>query len=282
MRIGPKRQRFEHAVAALCCEELPLVSPADLTLIRTIEEASFGAWPGLAQVLDDGWVLRFADGHTKRANSVNSVYPSHGDVEAKIARAEGWFRGRGLPAIFRVTPLAEPADLADRLAARGYEAFETSRALHNPDLIATGTAGLPDGVTLRLDPTPGLGWLDAYLALSPADARKTATLARMLDLIVPQACFGWLHEGGRPLAAAFVVVQGGLMGTYDVVTAPEARRRGLMRTLLGRLTQWAIADAGARAGAIFVVADNAPAAALYESLGYRELYRYHYRRQRTG
>ena len=250
---------------------------SDSPLIRSIEEASFGAWPSLAQVLDDGWVLRFADGHTKRANSANGLYPSHGDVEAKIDRAEGWFRDRDLPAVFRVTPIAEPADLDERLAARGYGLFETSRALHHPDLRAIPPVGLENGITVRLDPRPSDGWLDAYLALSPLDPRKTAALRRMLDLIIPSACFGWLHDGNRPLAAAFVVVQGGLMGTYDVVTAPEARRRGLMRSLLGRLTDWAIADAGARAGAIFVVATNAPAVALYEGLGYRELYRYHYR-----
>ena len=250
---------------------------SDRTLIRTIEEASFGAWPALAQVLDDGWVLRFAEGHSKRANSVNGVYPSHGDVEAKIARAEGWFRDRGLPAVFRVTPLAEPADLADRLAARGYQAHETSRALYHPDLAAIGPTPLEAGVTLRLDSTPGDGWLDAYLALSPLEPRKAATLRRMLDLIVPSTCFGWLHQGGRPLAAAFVVVQSGLMGTYDVVTAPAARRRGLMRSLLGSLNDWAITEAGAQAGALFVVANNTPAVTLYEGLGYRELYRYHYR-----
>jgi len=250
---------------------------SDRTLIRTIEEASFGAWPALAQVLDDGWVLRFAEGHSKRANSVNGVYPSHGDVDAKIARAEGWFRDRGLPAVFRVTPLAEPADLVDRLAALGYEAHETSRALYQPDLASIGPAALEAGITLRLDPTPGDGWLDAYLALSPLEPRKAATLRRMLDLIVPRACFGWLHQDGQPLAAAFVVVQGGLMGTYDVVTAPAARRRGLMRSLLGSLTGWAVAEAGAQSGEIFVVATNTPAVTLYEGLGYRELYRYHYR-----
>jgi GNAT superfamily N-acetyltransferase len=246
-------------------------------LIRAIEEASFGAWPAFAQVLDDGWVLRFADGHSKRANSVNGVYPSFGDVEAKITRAEGWFRAQGLPTVFRVSPLAEPADLDDRLTARGYGTFETSRALYCPDVTGVAAPALPEGVTLRLDPTPGDGWLDAYLALTPLDARKTAALTRMLGLIVPAVRFGWLQEDGRPLAAAFVVVQSGLMGTYDVVTAPAARRRGLMRCLLGHLTQWAVTEADAKSGALFVVATNAPAVALYEGLGYRELYRYHYR-----
>lgn len=250
---------------------------SDQHLIRTIEEASFGAWPALAQVLDDGWVLRFAEGHSKRANSVNGVYPSQGDVDAKIARAEGWFQARGLPTVFRVTPLAEPADLVDRLAARGYEPHETSRALHHADLRQIGPTPLEAGITLRLDRTAGEGWLDAYLALSPLPPQRAATLRRMLDLIVPEARFGWLHQDGRPLAAAFVVVQGGLMGMYDVVTAPQARRRGLMRSLLGSLTRWAVAQADARTGALFVVADNTPAVTLYEGLGYRELYRYHYR-----
>jgi GNAT superfamily N-acetyltransferase len=249
----------------------------DRSLIRTIEEASFGAWPALSQVFDDGWILRFADGHTKRANSVNATYPSLGDAEAKIARAESWFRAQGLPPIFRVTPLAEPADLDARLDARGYQAFETSRALYNPALAAVVAGALPTGIEIRLDPTPDEGWLDAYLALTPLDARKRAALERMLALIVPAVRFGSLWAAGRPVAAAFVVVQAGLMGTYDVVTAPEARRRGLMRALLARLTGWAVAEADAVAGAIFVVATNAPAGALYESLGYRELYRYHYR-----
>ena len=228
-------------------------------------------------MLDDGWVLRFADGHSKRANSVNGLYASHDDVEAKIDRAEGWYRARGQATVFRVTPLMQPADLDRRLDRRGYDLIETTRSLHRPDMAGFPLGSLPDGVTLRLDPTPHDGWLDAYLALTPLDARKTAALTRMLELIVPAARFGWLSEGGQPLAAAFVVVQAGLMGTYDVVTAPAARRRGLMRALLGRLARWAETEAGARQAGLFVVATNAPAVALYEGLGYRELYRYHYR-----
>jgi GNAT superfamily N-acetyltransferase len=249
----------------------------ELALIRHIEEASFGAWPALAQVLDDGWVLRFAEGHSKRANSVNPTYASLSDVDvdAKIDRAEGWYRARDLPPLFRLTPLADPDDIDQRLAARGFQVTNPGRAFYHP-ILRSEASSLPANVTLRLDAGPREGWLDAYLAIAPLDAGRAATLGHMLDRIVPASCFGWLSEEGRPLAAAFVVVQGGLMGTYDVVTAPAARRRGLMQALLGRLTDWAMVE-GATAGALFVVGGNEVAAALYQKLGYQELYHYHYR-----
>lgn len=49
-----------------------------------------------------------------------------------------------------------------------------------------------------------------------------------------------------------------------------------MRALLDRLTSWAMTE-GATSGGLFLVGGNAAAGALYEGLGYRELYRYHYR-----
>lgn len=248
---------------------------ASLALIRRLEEAFFGAWPALAQIFDDGWVLRFADGYTKRANSINPTYPALDDAEVKIDRAEGWYRTRNLPPVFRVTPLADPNDLDQRLAARGYQATNAARALYLPSLTAE-TPSLPASVTLRLDAGPHDGWLEASLAMTPLDPSRAATLRRMLDGIVPVARFGWLSENGQPLAAAFVVVQGPLMSTYHAVTVPAARRRGLMRALLGRLTAWAMEE-GATAGGLFVVANNEAAGALYQRLGYEELYRYHYR-----
>ena len=61
----------------------------DIITIRTIEEAGLNAWPAHQQTLYDGWVLRFADGYTKRANSANSVYRSTLALAGKIARLVG-------------------------------------------------------------------------------------------------------------------------------------------------------------------------------------------------
>jgi hypothetical protein len=42
-------------------------------MARILEELSLGAWPARSAVFHDGWVLRFADGYTRRANSVNLI-----------------------------------------------------------------------------------------------------------------------------------------------------------------------------------------------------------------
>ena len=35
-------------------------------IIRQMEERSMNAWPSLQTILDDGWVIRLANGYTKR------------------------------------------------------------------------------------------------------------------------------------------------------------------------------------------------------------------------
>jgi len=52
--------------------------------IRRLEEIQMNALPSLQIILYDGWVIRFADGFTGRANSVNPVYYSSVDIAEKI------------------------------------------------------------------------------------------------------------------------------------------------------------------------------------------------------
>ncbi|MGT2480134.1 GNAT family N-acetyltransferase [Methylobacterium oryzae CBMB20] len=68
-----------------------------------------------------------------------------------------------------------------------------------------------------------------------------------------------------------------LMVIEAVATPEPLRGRGHARRAVGALLGWGRA-AGARAACLQVVAANAPARALYRTLGFeRELYRYHYR-----
>lgn len=94
--------------------------------IRIIEELSLSAWPCLQQILDDGWILRFADGYTKRANSVNPIYMGTQNVQEKIKRCEQIYLKKNLKPIFRITPLAHPENLDELLANEGFHKKDLS------------------------------------------------------------------------------------------------------------------------------------------------------------
>ncbi|NEQ27386.1 MAG: GNAT family N-acetyltransferase, partial [Microcoleus sp. SIO2G3] len=75
-------------------------------LIRRIEERSLNAWAAPRSILLDGWILRFADGYTKRANSVSVLYPSNRSTEEKLQICQQIYAQQNLPLIFRMSPLA--------------------------------------------------------------------------------------------------------------------------------------------------------------------------------
>ena len=72
-------------------------------MIRKIEELSMNAWPSLQTKLYDGWVLRFSDGYTRRANSVNPIYESKIVLDEKIDFCEKEYEQRNLPTLFKLT-----------------------------------------------------------------------------------------------------------------------------------------------------------------------------------
>ncbi|NJO38202.1 MAG: GNAT family N-acetyltransferase [Rhizobiales bacterium] len=102
------------------------------------------------------------------------------------------------------------------------------------------------------------------------------TLAKLLDVLIPRAGFGRVVSSDGVDALALAVVDADLVGLFEVMTAPERRRQGLARALTAGLLRWGRTQC-ASIGWLAVAAANLPAVRLYESLGFREVYRYHYR-----
>lgn len=238
--------------------------------IETLERRAFAAWPALRTVIRDGWVMRFADGHTKRANSINPVAPGTGDLATRIAAAETDYAAAGLPPVFRITPLAEPG-LDEALAARGYAAFDESLVMAGP--LPQGVAD-PD-VTIAADPIAS-GWLDEFGRATQADAKSLAALSRMLENRLPGTGFARLMRGEAPLAFAMAVAEGGDLGFFEVLTVPQARGQGLARRTLESCCAWA-RPRGVTRAYLQVTSGNTGAIALYRKLGLETFYRYYYR-----
>ena len=249
----------------------------DIKRLRRLEEAGFNAWPALQTVLLDGWVLRFAGGYTKRANSITPTYPipadeTEADLAARIQTCEAIYTGRGLPPIFRLTSFGAPAGLDGLLAARGYHVIDRTLVLSRP---LGGPASTESASDLRA--TPLDEWLDHYVRFSGAALGKRDVHAAMLRQISGEPLFGMLHDAtGEPVACGLAVRECELAGLFDIVTDRARRNQGFGRALVSGLLAWA-RDQGAREAYLQVVAANEPALRLYRALGFGDAYHYWYR-----
>ena len=241
-------------------------------LIRALEERAFNAWPARQTVFHRGWVFRLSGGYTKRANSVNALLPGAPFDGVREAAAALYAR-HGLPAVFRISPLAPP-EADQELADAGYQHFDPSLVLHRP--LALGSVGKPDGST-HISTTPTAAWLEGFAAANSVPTHHRALHNSMLDHIAHPAAFALQHDAqGQPVGFGLAVLERGAVGLYDLAVAPEHRGGGRGRALVTALLHWA-AEAGAASAYLQVRAQNAAALGLYQSMGFKTAYGYHYR-----
>lgn len=238
-----------------------------------LEELSINAWPALETMVDDGWLLRFADGYTRRANAVYPLYePQSKDVEEHIAACERHYSSKQLPTIFKLTPFAKPAGLDSLLAQKGYD-------LHADTCVQVASLSKlePPAIrTAQLEAACTEEWLNAFCLLSGKDEKEKGTMSQTLRKIIPSTCYAALYHEGDVVACGLGVLERKHIGLYDIVTAPAYRNRGLGTQLILNMLQWG-AQHGAEHSYLQVLQDNAPALRLYEKLGFKEVYSYWYR-----
>ena len=187
-----------------------------------------------------------------------------------IDALEAPYRARGLPPVWRLTPLA-PSTTDELLEARGYRRIEESHLQLAP---LDGSLVVDPVVTIAPHPSPD--WLAAFADLSPVSPAHRPTMTRMLQSIAAPVGFALVEQAGQPLAFALGVVEDDHLGLFDILVSPAARRRGLARRLLQSLCAWGYAE-GARFAYLQVVATNAAARPLYVEHGFETVYRYWYR-----
>ena len=244
-------------------------------LTKRIEEAGLNAWPALQQMVYDGWVLRFSKGYTKRANSVNALYPSAIDTPEKVTFCEAQYRTRGMTPIFRITPFA-PADLDSILEARGYERIDTTLVLAR-DVTTIPESRLPaQDVAAISQSRRALDWLPIYCRLKSTSLEEHQAHREILEIIPGRCYYASLVASGKAVSCALGVLDDTFFGLFDVVTGPEHRNKGYGTALLSAMLDWA-REKGARHAYLGVVELNSPARCLYDKLGFREMYRYWYR-----
>jgi hypothetical protein len=87
----------------------------------TFEEYTMNAWPSVQTVFYNGWVLRMANGYTKRANSVIPLYSFDNSISEKINYCENIFRKNNLPVIFKIIDCNEHKNIDQMLDRQAYD-----------------------------------------------------------------------------------------------------------------------------------------------------------------
>lgn len=244
----------------------------DPALITRIEEFSMNAWPPLSSLHDDGWVLQFGEGYSRRANAIYPLYPVSRTLPEKLAACEAIYRAKGQPVIFKMTEASLPAGLDETLDNSGYQT-DARTAVHVLDLERWRGQPAAD-VTLRESASDG--WLEAFCRMRELSSTHRSIHKRIIRSILPERRFASIILNGKIVACGLAVLQSGWVGFYDISTDKTVRRQGLGFRVMETLLAWA-KSAGAHDAYLQVMVDNLPALALYEKLGFKEAYQYWYR-----
>ncbi len=73
----------------------------------------------------------------------------------------------------------------------------------------------------------------------------------------------------------------GWCGLFNIATAPQHRSKGVATAVIHTLAGWALQN-GAEQLYLQVMRSNSEALPLYEKLGFKHLYSYHYRVMSSG
>ncbi|HEY1132525.1 MAG TPA: GNAT family N-acetyltransferase [Roseateles sp.] len=216
----------------------------------------------------DGWLIRLSPGKAKRSRCINALRQGTLPLDELLARCQQAYDAAGLPLAVRVTPWSRPADLDARLAAKGWGAFDAADVMVLEQLVPA-----PQHASLQALDAAAYAELVGALRGSPPTA-IAAHAERIANAPVTYQGFALTDDAGTLLACGQMVVDGDIVGLYDIASAAPRQGHGerLCRALLGLAH-----NQGAGQAYLQVGSDNAVAQRLYARLGFVFAYRYHYR-----
>jgi ribosomal protein S18 acetylase RimI-like enzyme len=247
-----------------------------MTLAVDLDDLMRQGWPAHAEVSVDGWIARLSGGVTQRANSV-LPRTAPADLAANLDRVERLYAEHGIATTFQVGPNAQPADLDEVLADRGYRIqSRTSIEVASVDDVLAALADA-ETATVRTFAEPEPDWMDLWWSVDGRGDDTARTTAQRI-LTGGPATYAVRYDEKGPSAIGRMALVGDWAGLYCLAVRADRRRQGQAGSIIRALVESA-RDHGAARIWLQVLADNHGARALYTRLGFRTAAWYHYRRK---
>ena len=243
--------------------------------IKFLEEIGANGHVALNILQYDGWILRFSNGYTRRANSISVIYPSQLTPEEKVPVCEEYYKRQGLSCLFKVTE--EDVKLNKFLEARGYTQ-EAATSLMTVNLEDVDFESKNPAVAIFFK-TPKKEWLVPYFTFEGiTNPKDQETFKKMLSKVLAETLYGVIVANGKIVACASVAIERGYALLQNVVVSPKHRTKGYGKHLCKKLLEKA-KELGAKEAYLQVVQTNKAANCLYEDLGFKKEYEYWYMRE---
>lgn len=243
----------------------------DHSLIIGLESRLLNAWPSFDYQTYDGWILRLADGYSKRANSATPFLPNVTLDDELIDHMVARFVEANVRPTFRLNGVEAP-DVEERLKQRGFKDIEPTHVL-TASILQGDCEPDPE---VNLEPQASKRWVREAAQSYGGDKADDEILMRIVSRIRQKAVFATLSLDDRPVAWGLGVVERGYVGLYDIVVVPDLRGIGLGRRVVASLMAWGCGE-GAHTAYLQVREENEIARSLYSALGYQTAYRYTHR-----
>ncbi|WP_340539895.1 GNAT family N-acetyltransferase [Nocardioides sp. GXZ039] len=221
----------------------PRASVRDRVPARDAQVHGFALFPDLVTEPLGAWILRdSATATARRANSVLAFGPSGLDDEAAVAAVRAHYERP-------VAAVRAGSEEETLFTARGWV----------PESTDADTLFQVTGVAQLSRALRRVGADEADLVVEDRARAGSATATARLD----------------QRASGVAGYADDWLGFRSIQVEPTHRRRGHGLAVMSALTTWG-AEQGALTAYLQVLADNAPALALYERLGFRTHHRYRY------
>lgn len=229
-----------------------------------IESAFEASWPAAEYSESGAFRVGRGMGGGKRVASARAVASDwrSADIDRAIAVHLGWDQ----PAIFRVLDGEEK--LASALQSRGFHGHTRTRMMMASVSALTDLA-VPPVTSFAV--WPPLAIQQELWSEQGIGRERQAVMARVR--LPKAALLGRIDD--RAAAVGFIAAAGDIAVLHALEVLPAMRRKGLAGWMMREAAFWAEAN-GAKSILLAVTAENKPAVALYQKLGFSEVSAYRY------
>lgn len=248
--------------------------------IKQLQEILMNSWPADHYYFLNGWILRFNDGVTARANS---VFPLNytGDsntIDEDINFVEKAYQAHNLPTIFTIPEFFEPHNLDIKLIELGYQ--QLGCITYTMIISVQDLKSEPINEEFSYDfYNQRVEEFSNFLAnYSKRDNEAQKVLNALANrIIIPRKCFLIAKYESKIVGALTGILDPhGFLYIADMLVDPDFRRQKIATSMfLKIIKEWGIPN-GVEKIWLQVESENEEAVNLYAKLGLRRAYSYYY------